>query len=298
MAQSPSSDIANANSYSDKIPLNDGNFMPIIGLGVYRMKPGNETTASVLAALKAGYRMIDTSQTYENEADVAEAIRASGIPREEIFIQSKLGQEWHGYETAYWQIINSISKMGLDYLDCFLINTPYGEMLQDTYDALVQLRKEGHVKSIGVANFGVKHLELFEESCLPTPAVNQIEMHPYIYQERTTLLEYCKSKGILVQAYGSLFGGSEKALSDKRLKAVCELYPDKTAQQILLRWALQKGCQVIPKSVQEQRMLDNLDIFDFQLSDSDMATLSNWSPKYCQKIVGYWNPMDDSWGHR
>lgn len=275
----------------DVISLNDGNSIPVVGLGVYRMRPGSETYQSVQWALEAGYRMIDTAQMYRNEADVGRAIRESGIPREEVFVQSKLDTPNHGFDETKRAVERSLRKSGLKYFDCFVIHSPFGGKLVETWDALLSLQREGDIRSIGVSNFAVRHLEALRQAGRPVPAINQFEMHPLNYQERLNLIKYCQANGILVQAYASLFGGTKQALRDQRLLEVAGAHPEKTVQHVLLRWAIQKGFQVIPKSVRKDVIEDNLRLFDFKLSSSEMADLSNWKSA---DLGEYWNPVDDA----
>merc|ERR1712086_792257 len=167
--------------------------------------PGAETSNAVKWALEAGYRMIDTARMYRNEASVGDGIKDAGIPREELWIQSKLDTSNHGYKQTIASVKASIKQMGLKYLDCFLIHSPYGGKLIETWDALLQLQQDGLVRSIGVSNFGVRHIQAIVDNGRPLPVMNQIEMHPMVLADRQALIDYCNKKSIVVQAYGSLF---------------------------------------------------------------------------------------------
>lgn len=258
--------------------LNDGYKMPALGLGVYRVSPGKTTYETVKAALELGYRMIDTAHYYGNEADVGRAVRDSGIPRSEIFVTSKLWDGDHGCAKAYAGGVASNKKLGLDYIDLYLIHTPgvFGRgKIVETYDALLQLKADGVVRSVGVSNFNIQHLEALKEHGRPTPALNQIELHPLVWEDRKELVQYCKDNGILVQAYGSILSGHWNLMD----KADDLVEPHgKTPAQILLRWALDQGFQVIPKSTHKSRQAENMDVFDFSLSDAEIETLNKELP--------------------
>lgn len=270
--------------------LRDGNDIPGLGLGVYMSKPGTETYNAVKWALELGYRMVDTAQMYQNEASVGEAIRDSGIPREELWIQSKLTTDAHGYEQTLSAVRASIKKMGLAYLDCFLVHSPYGGKLVETWDALLKLKEEGLLRSVGVSNYDVRHLTALADHGRPIPVMNQIEMHPMILAERKELVEYCEAKGIIVQAYGSLFFGKTELLSDKHVTDIVKSHEGKTAAQVLLRWGWQKGFQLIPKSIKKHRQEENMNIFDFALTDAEVSSLDGM-----QGVLGaYWNPVKDA----
>mmetsp|Transcript_64286 Transcript_64286/g.114209 ORF Transcript_64286/g.114209 Transcript_64286/m.114209 type:complete len:314 (+) Transcript_64286:52-993(+) len=270
--------------------LADGQVFPSLGLGVYMMEPGQETYNSVKWALELGYRMVDTAQMYGNEASVGEAVRDSGIPRSELWIQSKLNSQNHGYKKTINSVKASIKSMGLDYLDCFLVHSPYGGKLVETWDALLKLQKDGLLRSIGVSNYGLQHLKVLSDHQRPLPVMNQIEMHPMILAERQALIDYCNQKHIVVQAYGSLFFGRTEFLSDQHVTAIVANHGGKSAAQVLLRWGYQKGFQLIPKSVKRNRIESNMDIFDFELTETEMKSLDGM-----QGFLGaYWNPVDDA----
>lgn len=269
--------------------LLDGKKIPGLGLGVYMSQPGEETYNSVKWALELGYRMVDTAQMYHNEASVGDAVRDSGIPREELWIQSKLDTGNHGYEQTINAVKDSIQKMSLTYLDCFLVHSPYGGKLVETWDALLKLQKDGLLRSVGVSNYATRHLKALSDHGRPTPVMNQIEMHPLIRSERQELLDYCSEHGIIVQAYGSLFFGQTQWLSDARVTSIVNNHEGKSAAQVLLRWGWQKGFQLIPKSVKRHRIESNIEIYDFALTKEEISSLDTM-----QGTLGaYWNPVND-----
>mmetsp|Transcript_112278 Transcript_112278/g.349870 ORF Transcript_112278/g.349870 Transcript_112278/m.349870 type:complete len:277 (-) Transcript_112278:9-839(-) len=262
--------------------------MPALGLGVYRCEPGRETYNAVKWALEMGYRMIDTAAFYNNEESVGKAIKDSGIPRSELFVTTKLPTHGHGYDDAVRMCNESLGLLGLDYLDLYLIHSPNGGKLVETWDALLEVQREGLVRSVGVSNFGRKHMEALRNHGRPLPAVNQIEMHPLVYEERKPLVDYCVQHKILVQAYGSVFSGQQHQLQSKTVKKVLAGHPGKTAAQVLLRWGHQMGFQVIPKSVRKERLAENAAVFDFELSEAEMAALNGMRGD----LGEYWFPMN------
>lgn len=270
--------------------LLDGNKMPGVGLGVYMSKPGDETYNSVKWSLELGYRMVDTAQMYGNEASVGEAVRDSGIPREELWIQSKLDTSNHGYEQTISAVKATIKIMGLDYLDCFLVHSPYGGKLVETWDALLKLQKDGLLRSVGVSNYDVRHIQALADHGRPLPTMNQVEMHPLVLAERKELIDYCNEKGIIVQAYGSLFFGQTQWLDDPRVTDIVKAHDGKSAAQVMLRWGWQKGFQLIPKSVKRHRIASNFEIFDFSLTEAQMQLLDTMQGQ----LGAYWNPVKDS----
>lgn len=269
-------------------PLLDGNKMPVFGLGVYRSRPGKETFDAVAQALDVGYRLIDTAAMYGNEQSVGEAIRSSGLARKDVWITTKLRGGDHGYESAIEACRASLQRLEVGYLDLYLIHSPNGGKLLETWDALVELQRRGLVRSIGVSNYGVKHFEMLRSNGRPVPTVNQIEMHPLVYQERKNLIDYCQQHGIIVEAYGSIFSGQTQWLKDRTVSGVCASHPGKTAAQVLLRWALQHGFQIIPKSVHKTRLEENMGVFDFELTGDEMDALNRMRGNLGQ----YWNPLD------
>jgi len=275
-----------------KYTLNDGREMPQYGLGTYMVPPGWQTYDAVESALRLGYRLIDTAQVYQNENDVGSAVLNSGLPREQVFVVTKLWGTAHGYAAALRAGQLSVRTLGLAYVDLFLMHDP-GARMVETYDALLELRDMGLARSVGVANFGVRHLEALREAGRPAPAVNQVEMHPVISPERQELVEYCRRHGILVQAYGSMLSGRSVPLAHPAL-AQLAAQRKRTPTQVLLRWGLDRGFQVIPKSVSPGRMRENQDIFDFQLSNQEMELLETEMSASIGKLGVYWNPVDQA----
>ena len=271
--------------------LNDGHFLPKVGLGVYRAEPGEETYQAVRWALEVGYRLVDTAAMYENEEDVGRAMADSGIPRDQIYVTTKLDTDSHGYESALEAAEECLRKLQTSYIDLLLIHSPYGEKIVETFDALVALQEQGKVRSIGVSNFGIRHLEALRTHGRPTPAVNQFEMHPLIYQSRKDLVEYCQKHNIVITAYGSLFSGETERFQDPLLQSLAEKY-DKTVPQILLRWALDNGFAVIPKSTStKERVEENFALLDFQLSEEEIQALSKMEG---EPLEEYWDPVTNA----
>lgn len=277
-----------------KVPLlnlRDGNRMPMIGMGVYRADPGQEAYLTVQWALEVGYRLIDTAAVYGNEADVGRAIADSGIPREQIFITTKIDKDSHGYEKALAAADDCLERLGTEYIDLLLIHSPFGGKIVETWDALVQLQKDGKVKSIGVSNFGVKHLKAILDYGRPLPVVNQIELHPLNFEERKELRIFCKQNLIRITAYGSLFGGQSDRFADSMLHYLAKKYK-KTVPQILLRWALDSNYAIIPKaSSSKERVKENFDILDFKLDPKEVNVVGEMRGK---PLDEYWDPVKDA----
>eukprot|EP00930_Biecheleria_cincta_P046781 TRINITY_DN32314_c0_g1_i1.p1 TRINITY_DN32314_c0_g1~~TRINITY_DN32314_c0_g1_i1.p1 ORF type:complete len:737 (-),score=105.90 TRINITY_DN32314_c0_g1_i1:56-2266(-) len=266
--------------------LHDGRAMPVIGLGVYRMRPGSETEDAVRCALECGYRLIDTAAVYDNEADVAKALQKSDLRRDEVFITTKLWHDGLGYDGCIRACEQSLHRLQTDYVDLYLMHSP--QLVVETWDAMIELQRRGPVRSIGVSNFAVAHLQaLAMHRPNNLPVVNQIEMHPLIWQERSEVLEWCRSHNVVVTAYGSLFSGQQSHIV--RAAADIAATRQKTEHQVLLRWAYQMGFAVIPKSVHEDRICSNINIFDFELTQTDMTTLCNLTQ---ETLNEYWNPLE------
>jgi diketogulonate reductase-like aldo/keto reductase len=263
-----------------RVRLNDGAEMPMFGLGVWQATP-EETRFAVGTALDEGYRLIDTAKLYRNEADVGAAVRASGVPREQVFVTTKLWNADHGYEATRRAAGASAERLGLGAIDLYLIHYPVPRLRLESWRAMIALRDEGLVKSIGVSNFTVRHLEeLIAESGV-VPAVNQVEFHPFLYQK--DLLDYCHAQGIRLQAYCPLTQGQR--LDDPTLAAVAARC-GRTPAQVLIRWGLQHGVLEIPKSVKAHRLHENAQVFGWEISPADMALLdglnedlhTSWDP--------------------
>ncbi|OLF14947.1 aldo/keto reductase [Actinophytocola xanthii] len=252
------------------VTLNNGVSMPQLGFGVFQV-PDEETAAAVSEALRAGYRSIDTAKIYGNEGGVAQALRESGIPREELFVTTKVWNDDQGYDEALRAFDASVGRLGLDYLDLYLIHwpAPSAGRYVETWKALEKLLADGRVRSIGVSNFQPAHLRhLFEETGT-VPAVNQIELHPYLQQAELRALH--AERGIATEAWSPLAKGGD-LLADPVVTALAEQH-GRTPAQVVLRWHLQLGNVVIPKSVTPDRIRENLDLFDFELTAQDLAAL-------------------------
>ena len=251
--------------------MNNGLQIPQLGFGVFLVPP-EETKQAVTEALKAGYRLIDTAQGYRNEEGVGAAIAESDVPREELFITTKLTNSEHGYDTTLTAFDGSMEKLGIDVLDLFLIHWPLPMFDQyvETWRAFEKLLADGRVRSIGVSNFEIPHLQRLLAETDVTPAVNQIELHPEFPQE--DLREFHQEYGILTESWGPL-GQGKGLLENPHIVEVAQR-KGRTPAQVVLRWHLQLGCIVIPKSVHPDRIRENIDIFDFELDDADMADIS------------------------
>jgi methylglyoxal/glyoxal reductase len=256
------------NSLQDTTTLHNGVKMPWFGLGVFKVQEGSEVIESVKAAIKNGYKSIDTAAIYKNEEGVGQAIKESGVPREELFITTKVWNSDQGYESTLQAFETSLEKLGLDYLDLYLIHWPGKNKYKETWKALEKLYKDGRVRAIGVSNFKVHHLQDLISDAEIKPMVNQVEYHPHLTQK--DLLEYCQSEGIQLEAWSPLKQG--ELLSDPTINELAEKH-QKSAAQIILRWDLQNKVVTIPKSIKEQRIIENANIFDFELSTEDMARI-------------------------
>jgi diketogulonate reductase-like aldo/keto reductase len=255
-------------SLTDTTTLHNGVKMPWFGLGVFKVKEGSEVIDSVKAALKNGYRSIDTAAIYQNEEGVGQAIREAGVPREELFVTSKLWNSDQGYESTLQAYETSLKKLGLDYLDLYLIHWPGKNKFKETWKALEKLYKDGRVRAIGVSNFKVHHLEELLKDAEIKPMVNQVEFHPHLTLK--DLRAFCQQEGIQLEAWSPLKQG--QLLDDSTLNEIGAKY-GKTAAQVILRWDLQSGVVTIPKSIKEQRIIENANIFDFELTAEEMARI-------------------------
>ena len=256
-----------ARHVSDFTTLNNGVKMPWLGLGVYKTKDGEEVEQAIHYALKAGYRLIDTAAIYENEAGVGRAIAKADVAREDLFITTKVWNSDQGYESTLQAFETSRKKLGLEYVDLYLIHWPVKGKYKETWKALQKLYKEGFVRAIGVSNFQVHHLEDILQDSDVVPAVNQVEYHPLLTQKE--LHNFCKANNIQLEAWSPLMQGN---LDNDVLKELSDKY-GKTPAQIVIRWDLQNGVVTIPKSVRESRIIENANVFDFELTAEDMAKI-------------------------
>lgn len=250
--------------------LLNGVQMPIFGLGVWQVEDGESVIHSVKSAIKAGYKAIDTAAIYKNERGVGQAIKESGVAREDLFITTKVWNSDQGYESTFAAYEESLEKLGLEYVDLYLIHWPVAGKYKETWKALEKLYKDGRVRAIGVCNFHQHHLDDLLTDAEVVPMVNQIELHPLLSQE--LLRNYCASEGIKVTAWSPL--GRGRLLDNPDLASIAAKY-NKTVAQVILRWDLQNDVIVIPRSTKEERIIENADIFDFEISLEDMAFINS-----------------------
>ncbi|RHJ33879.1 aldo/keto reductase [Sutterella sp. AM11-39] len=252
-----------------EVRLNNGVMMPPVGFGVYQIDK-NETKAAVLEALEVGYRMIDTAASYFNEREVGEAIRESGLPRESVFVTSKLWVQDYEYDDALRAFDRSLSELGLDYIDLYLLHKPYGNYYA-AWRALERLHKEGRIRAIGVTSFSNERLQdLFLHNEIK-PAVNQIETHPF--QQQKDANAFLKAEGIVHEAWAPFAEGQKGIFTNSVLTEIAASHC-KSVAAVILRWLNQRGVVVIPKSIRADRIRENFNIFDFRLSDAEMAAIS------------------------
>lgn len=253
------------------LTLNNGIKIPKVGFGVWKVAD-EEAPKTVSQAFDAGYRLIDTAKIYGNEVGVGKAIASSSLSRDELFITTKVWNSDQGYEETLQAIDESLDKLGLDYVDLYLVHwpTPMYDQYVETYKALETIYKDGRAKAIGVCNFNIEHLQRLEQECSIVPTVNQVECHPYLQQQE--LKAYCAEKGIALQAYSPLMNG-QTVLEDRTIVALAEKY-GKTAAQIILRWHLQSDHLIIPKTVTPIRMTENIQLFDFELTAEDITQIT------------------------
>jgi methylglyoxal/glyoxal reductase len=264
-------------SKNSRVALNNGIEIPVIGIGTFRTLDGEQVINEVLWALEAGYRLIDTAKLYDNEIGVGGAIKKSGIQRKELFVTTKLGNSDQGYENTLKAIDTSLQKLGLEYVDLYLIHWPTADpdrkisinKREETWKAMEEIYRSGKAKAIGVCNYTIRHLEEMKTYAHITPAVNQVEFHPFLYQKE--LLGYCKENNIALQAHSPLASGN---ISDNEIITSIANRLGRSNAQILIRWSLQHGLMPIPKSVQKVRIAENINVFDFELSEDDMAQLN------------------------
>jgi diketogulonate reductase-like aldo/keto reductase len=265
------------------ITLANGVALPVLGLGVFRAQPGEQTRDAVGWALEAGYRHIDTAHAYHNEEDVGAALRESGLPRDDVFVTTKLANGDHGFERALRAFEESLAALGTDYVDLYLIHWPVADLRRESWRALERLYAEKRVRAVGVCNYTRRHLEELLGYTDTPPHVDQVELHPFLYQ--LDLLRFCRVRDIAVEAYSPLTRG--RRLRDREVQALAVTY-GKTPAQVLLRWGLQRGLAVLPKSVHRERIVENAALFDFELSDEDMARLDALD----EGLHVAWDPTD------
>lgn len=267
------------------VKMNTGAQIPVVGFGTWQLRP-KQAYDSVAEALKLGYRLIDTARIYENEEDVGRAVKDSGIDRSQIIVTTKLWNSDQGYDSAFEAFNQSLRRLGLEYIDIYLIHWPGSNPAKRlaSWQALGELYKQGKVKAVGVSNFTIDHLKEVMDKSDVVPAINQIEFHPFIYDDQKDLLEFCQKKRIVFEAYSPLAQGH---LSDELLLQIGKKY-GKSASQVMLRWAVQQGTVPLPRSSSTEHIKENFDIFDFELSDNDMAQIHKLSSGDRQS----WNPTN------
>jgi 2,5-diketo-D-gluconate reductase A len=252
-----------------KVILNNGVEMPILGFGVYQIQDANECEESVYNAIMAGYRLIDTAASYLNEEAVGRAIKRSGVPREELFITTKLWVQDTGYEKTKKAFKRSLERMQKDYLDLYLIHQPFGDV-HGSWRAMEELYNEGIIRAIGVSNFQMDRLiDLIIHNDV-TPAVNQVETHPFCQQIESA--EFMRENNVQIESWGPFAEGRNNMFQNEILVSLAKKY-EKSVAQIILRWLTQRGVVAIPKSVHRERIVENFNIFDFELSGEDMETI-------------------------
>jgi diketogulonate reductase-like aldo/keto reductase len=254
------------------IKLNTRMNIPSIGFGTWQIEDGKPATNAVIYAIEAGYRLIDTAKVYGNEKSVGEGIKKSGVAREDLFITTKLWNNDQGYESALDAFEQSLDRLGLEYLDLYLIHWPATDQRAASWKALQEIYKSGKAKAVGVSNYTVRHLEELLEESKVVPAVNQVEFHPYIYEQQKELLEYCAEKNIVVEAYSPL--ARARDMDNTKIIAIAQRHA-KTPAQIMLRWAIQHNTVPIPKSESPERIKENINVFDFELSSEEMEILNS-----------------------
>jgi 2,5-diketo-D-gluconate reductase A len=258
-----------------KVVLNNGVEMPILGFGVYQITDTEECERSVYEAIRAGYRLIDTAAAYQNEEAVGKAIEKSGVTREDIFVTTKLWIQDAGYESAKKAFEKSLNKLQLDYLDLYLIHQPYGD-IYGAWRAMEELYREGRIRAIGVSNFQPDRLMDLMVHNEVVPAVNQIETHPFHQQIETQ--KFLQENNVQIESWGPFAEGKNNIFENELLLSMAEKYK-KTVAQVILRWLTQRGVVVIPKSVRKERIVENFSIFDFELSPEDMDAIGTLDTK-------------------
>ena len=253
-----------------KLKMNNGLEIPQFGLGVYLTKSGTECVNAVTWALEAGYRHIDTAKIYGNEREVGEAVRQSGIKRDELFITTKLWNDDHGYESALKAFDKSLKTLDTDYIDLYLIHWPVKDKRKDSWKALEKIYESGYCKSIGVSNYMILHLEELFSYANVIPVINQVEFSPYNYQKE--LLDVCLKNKIILEAYSPLT--RMKKHDDPKVLPIAKKH-NKTVAQVLIRWAIEQEIVVIPKSAHKERIIENANVSDFELDEFDMKILDN-----------------------
>jgi len=255
---------------NSKLKLNNGIEIPRLGLGTYNITRKKDVDRAIHSALEAGYRLIDTAAAYYNEREIGEAIKSSTVTREEIFITTKLDNSDHGYKSTFRAFEQSLSRLDTDYVDLYLIHWPISRRRNESWKAMEELLEKGKCKAIGVSNYMINHLEDLKKNSSVLPAVNQIEFNPFVFEREVK--EYCQNLGVAVEAYTPIARGRKFKHQD--IKRLSDKY-GKTEAQVMLRWGIQHNVIVIPKSSSPERIKENADIFNFNISDEDMGVLNS-----------------------
>ncbi len=264
-----------------ELKLADGNKIPQVGLGLWQLTDQAKFKASFNAAIAAGYRHFDTAQAYHNEQLLGDAIKESGVKRQDLFITTKIAVQNFGEKKSRTSFMQSLKRLDMEYVDLVLLHFPIPLLRKKTWAVVEGLKAESLTKSIGVSNFTINHLKQLEGYAKELPVVNQVEMHLFLQQDR--LLDYCQSKNIIIEAYSPL--AHAKAMDNEVIGLMAVKYKHSYAQ-IMLRWAIQKGVVVIPKSANPKRVVENIDVMDFEISDEDMTSLT----KLNKNLHTCWNP--------
>ncbi len=259
--------------------------MPFLGLGTWESPQGKPTRDAVKYAIDCGYRLFDTAKIYGNEKEVGQGINASTVPRDQIFVTTKLWNNDHGYDSTIRACDESLKRLGLDYIDLYLIHWPVSGKRTETWKAMTRLVKEGKCRSVGVSNYITRHLDELLESSSLVPAVNQVEFSPFLYQK--DLLKFCEASKIQLEAYSPLTRG--RRLDNPHVKGIAAKH-EKSPAQIVLRWAIQHSVVVIPKSIRKERIVENSQLFDITLSAEEMKTLDSLD----EDFRTCWDPSDIS----
>ncbi len=267
------------------IRLNTGASMPVVGLGTYRSGRGHEARQAVGWALESGYRLFDTSLAYWNESDVGWAVEESGLERAEVFITTKLENDDHGYNSTLRACHKSLANLGSDYIDLYLIHWPVPNLRDQTWRAMERLQAEGKCLAIGVSNYTIRHLQELLGYADIIPAVNQVEFHPFLFQQE--LLSFCRERGIVLEAYSPLVKATR--MDHPLLKEIAANH-GKTPAQVLVRWHVELGVPCIPKSVHRDYIRENLDVWDFALEEGEMARLNALNEGRRGRLD--WDPSD------
>lgn len=267
------------------LPLTSGKTIPVVGLGVYQSTPGAPTRDAVRMALELGYRHVDTARVYGNEADVGAAVKAGSVSREQVFVTTKLWNNDHGYDSALRALDGSLQRLGLDYVDLYLIHWPVCDKRRDSWRALEAAFEDGRARAIGVSNYLVPHLNELLGEAKHVPHVNQIELSPFLQRRETVAL--CTQHGIVVEAYSPLTRGERL---DHPVVVAAARAAGRTPAQVLLRWGVQHGYVVLPKSVRRERIAENAAVFDFELDAVWMAQLDGLE----ENLATGWDPATQS----